>query len=65
MFMNRRTILLAFATSMPLILAPLRAHAGKAEVFTGLVEGVALGGYDAVTYFSGRPMEGKADFSTN
>jgi hypothetical protein len=64
MFMNRRTILLAFATSMPLILAPLPALAGKAEVFTGLVEGVALGGYDAVTYFSGQPMEGKADFST-
>ncbi len=62
--MNRRSVLIALATSVSFALAPLPALAGKAEIFTGLVEGVALGGYDAVSYFAGTPVEGKADFST-
>ncbi len=62
--MNRRSLLLAAAASVTLAFAPSVAFAGKSEIFTGLVEGVALGGYDAVSYFSGTPVEGKADFTT-
>jgi YHS domain-containing protein len=35
---------------------PQAAHAKEAQVFTGLVKGVAVGGYDPVAYFT----EGKA-----
>jgi len=35
------------------------AEANKAPVFTGLVKGVAVGGYDPVAYFkSGKPVPG-------
>jgi hypothetical protein len=61
--MNRRT-LLTFAALAPAILMSAPAFAGKAEIFTGLVEGVAVGGYDAVSYFSGTPVEGSKEFST-
>ncbi len=59
--MNRRS-LLAFSILAPLLSSP--AFAGKAEIFTGLVEGVAAGGYDAVSYFSGAPTEGSAEYKT-
>jgi hypothetical protein len=43
---------------------PSLAWAGQAEVFTGLVTGVAVGGYDAVSYFKdGQPRLGKADLA--
>jgi len=41
------------------------ALAGKAEVFTGLVEGVAVGGYDPVAYFTeGAPRKGDPAITT-
>jgi hypothetical protein len=61
--MNRRT-LLALAAFLPAALAAAPAFAGKSEIFTGLVDGVAVGGYDAVSYFSGKPLEGSKEFST-
>lgn len=40
------------------------ALAAKPQIFTGLVEGVAVGGYDPVAYFTqGKPMKGSADHS--
>ncbi|MGL4488941.1 MAG: YHS domain-containing (seleno)protein [Rhizobiaceae bacterium] len=61
--MNRRSILLAAAAIA--LMSPLsNAYAGKAEIYAGLVDGVAVGGYDAVSFFSGSPVEGKADFAT-
>ena len=62
--MNRRS-LIALAALAPAVLMSLPALAGKAETFTGLVEGVGAGGYDAVSYFTGTPVEGSKEFSTN
>jgi YHS domain-containing protein len=39
------------------------AFAGDSSIYTGLIEGVALGGYDATSYFSGKPVEGSADIT--
>ena len=61
--MNRR-ILLALAVFPPAAFAAAPAFAGKAEIFTGLVEGVGAGGYDAVSYFTGTPAQGSKEFST-
>ena len=61
--MNRRTIL-ALAAFLPAALAAAPAFAGKAEIFTGLVDGVGAGGYDAVSFFTGTPVEGSKEFST-
>lgn len=61
--MNRRTIL-ALCAIAPLAFSTSPAFAGKAEIFTGLVDGVAVGGYDAVSYFTGTPAEGSKEFST-
>jgi hypothetical protein len=42
-----------------LSLAVQNAHARQAEVFTGIVKGVAVGGYDPVAYFTeGRAIKG-------
>lgn len=60
--MNRRALLIAGLAGMTLGgLALALSHAGaeEPEVFTGLVSGVAVGGYDPVAYFKeGRPVEG-------
>ncbi|MEM9668484.1 MAG: YHS domain-containing (seleno)protein [Pseudomonadota bacterium] len=34
------------------------------QVFTAAENNLAVGGYDSVSYFSGEPVEGSADFST-
>ena len=49
--MDRRTFLVA-ATFAVAALATRPAFAGKAAVFTGLVDGVGVGGYDPVAYFT-------------
>ncbi len=42
--------------------APLAVLAASPEVYTGLVKGVAVGGYDPVAYFTDRkPVMGKGD----
>ena len=44
--------------------APLVAQSASPEVFTGLVKGVAVGGYDPVAYFNEhKPVPGKPDIS--
>lgn len=41
------------------------AFARSAEIYTGTFSSLAVGGYDAVAYFkAGKPIEGKAEFST-
>jgi YHS domain-containing protein len=62
--MNRRSILKFAAVVTMLACASAPALAAKAEVFTGIVEGIGAGGYDVVSYFSGNPLEGKSEFST-
>lgn len=62
--MIRRSFL-ALATSLALLAAAAPATAGSPEIFTGLVPGTAVGGYDAVAYFTqGKPVQGKDQFST-
>ncbi len=51
--MIRRTLL-----SLALVAFVSPALAGDSGQYTGLVKGVALGGYDATSYFSGKPVEG-------
>lgn len=42
--------------------APLAAHAASPEIYTGLVKGVAVGGYDPVAYFTDqKPVQGRGD----
>lgn len=39
--------------------------AGKSRYYTGIVSGVAVGGYDPVAYFTvGKPVKGKKQFET-
>jgi YHS domain-containing protein len=47
--MKRRSIL-TFIIAAPLLFSASLAFAGKATVFTGLIDGTAAGGYDVVAY---------------
>ena len=47
--MNRRALLTSLI-AVPLLLSASIAFAGKAPVFTGLIEGTGAGGYDVVAY---------------
>lgn len=64
MLVHRRSVLSLFAVSAltiagGVILAVHNANARQAEIFTGIVKGVAVGGYDPVAYFTeGRAVEG-------
>ena len=40
------------------------AHAEKPPVYTEAFSSVAVGGYDAVSYFSGKPAKGDANYAT-
>lgn len=48
----QRRSLLGMVFAMPVLLSSTIAFAGKAAVFTGLVEGTGAGGYDVVAYQS-------------
>jgi YHS domain-containing protein len=62
--MRRRT-LLALAACAPILALSGPALAGKSEIDTGAMEGIALGGNDAVSYFSGAPVKGSDEFSAD
>ncbi|MEM9988157.1 MAG: YHS domain-containing (seleno)protein [Pseudomonadota bacterium] len=40
------------------------AYAEKAPVYTGILSGTAVGGYDTVSYFQGTPVKGSKEFET-
>ena len=61
--MDRRQLLKLVGIAIVLMTTP-PAFAGKAQIFTGLVDGVAVAGYDPVSYFSGTPLVGKPEIST-
>lgn len=52
--------LLAFAALPALVAPPVhQAHAREPSIYTGIVKGVAVGGYDAVAYHTqGKPVPG-------
>lgn len=57
-------ILVALALALSVVFAVGDAKAGKSEVFTGLVKGVAVGGYDPVAYFDGgKPAKGSPEIT--
>ncbi len=58
--MFRRTFL-----GLALLAATASAWAGEPPQFTDILPGVALGGYDATSYFSGKPQEGDAAITEN
>jgi len=65
--MNRRAFVVAGAIvigASVLGLAVPVALAGKPATYTGLVRGVAAGGYDVVAYFAGKPVEGSKEFTS-
>lgn len=60
--MNKRQFLLA---AVALSAASLPASAAEPAIYTGLVRGVAVGGYDPVAYFkSGAPKRGSKSHAT-
>jgi len=46
------------------LMAPLGAMAAPDAVYTDWRNNIAADGYDVVTFFSGKPQQGKAEFST-
>jgi hypothetical protein len=57
------TLLLAGLAAV-LVLRPVSAKAPQPQIFTGLVKGVAVGGYDPVAYFTeGKAVAGKPEIS--
>jgi YHS domain-containing protein len=65
---NRRTLIKGAAilvlAGAPLFAPTTPAFAREPDVFTGIVKGIAVGGYDPVAYFTdGKPQTGKAEFT--
>ena len=59
----QRSILPIFSAFLLLIGLSGRAEAKDAEVYTGFFSSLAVGGYDAVSYFTtGKPVQGDARF---
>ena len=51
----------AMVFAVPLITGATAAHAKEPAVYTGIVKGVAVGGYDPVAYFTEKkPVAGQA-----
>lgn len=64
--LSRRALLRGLTVAaVASLLPPLPAMAAKAEFYTGLLSGTAVGGYDPVAYFKqGRPVKGSSSYST-
>lgn len=63
--MFRRAVLSLFILSGSLLLATGAAHAADKQVYTGLFNHQAVGGYDPVAYFTERkPVKGDSRFVT-
>lgn len=63
--MDRRQVLgLALAGASFFAICPAMAQSATAKIFTGLVPGTAVGGYDSVAYFTeGQAVPGSADIT--
>jgi hypothetical protein len=67
--LSRRTLLISAAvavtaTTVPAVVWTMTRRGPKPPVYTGIIPGVAAGGYDAVAYFAeGAPVEGRKDIS--
>jgi len=45
------------------VLTPLPAYADSDPIYTSWRDNVAVGGHDVVSFYSGKPLEGKKDIS--
>lgn len=59
-----KTIALAAALLSPAALA-VPAFADSAPIYTPLRNQIAVGGYDTISYFSGKPMKGDKRYKTD
>ncbi|MEM9599610.1 MAG: YHS domain-containing (seleno)protein [Pseudomonadota bacterium] len=59
-----RPYLISLSVALFCCLAPLSAHAQKAEVYTSWRNDLAVGGFDAVSFHAGKPIEGRDTFET-
>jgi len=55
-----RTLILTFAL---LFIGAAPAYADKASIYTSWQDNLAVSGYDTVSFFSGKPREGKKELS--
>lgn len=63
--MKLRTVFAAFAlASTPIVLAAPASADNAPLTYTAEDSNLALGGYDTVSYFTGTPVAGSADFAT-
>lgn len=56
--------LLTAILSASLLFSPVSAVAAPDAVYTNWRDNIAADGYDVVTFFSGKPQKGKAEFAT-
>ena len=63
--MKLRTVFaaIALAATPALFAAPALAEAPAPQIYTAEDSNVAVGGFDTVSYFSGAPVAGSADFT--
>lgn len=62
----KTSIFAGLAIAMVAVAAPAPAAYAKdkAPVYTAWNKNIAVGGYDAVSFFKSKPVEGKSEFST-
>lgn len=56
-----KQLILLLALVLTSFAAP--AQAGSDPVYTSWRDNIAVGGYDVVSFYSGKPLEGKSDFT--
>lgn len=63
MFMKSLKTIAVLAAFMAPLAVATPAYADKDPIYTPLRHSIALGGYDTVSYFSGKPMKGDKRFT--
>lgn len=57
--------IIALMTLLGFIATPTPAFANSDPIYTSWRDNDAVGGYDTVSFFSGKPIEGKSEFQTS
>ncbi|MDQ0463888.1 YHS domain-containing protein [Caulobacter ginsengisoli] len=60
-----KRLILALAAALALGGLPAAAFAAQPAIYTAPFSNLAVGGYDTVSYFTGRPVKGSALFQTS
>lgn len=59
-----KRLTLALIAGLTLVSVPVAAMAAQPQIYTAPFTNVAVGGYDTVSYFTGKPVKGSAQFQT-